>query len=409
MKCHLVLYTTLFPTLREPSREIFTAQLAQALSRHYRVTVIYPIPWLATLPGFRRLGVYRKYAGEPFHYNKGDIEVYHPRHLIVRGLPLILHSWFQSVACARLLQRLHRQDRIHAINAHWAYPDGVAAAHLARTIGCPILVTALGSDINVSGEFPRRRQQISQMLKSVEAASGVSRALAARLIALGAPPHRTHYLPNGVNKQIFSLAPLEQRELLCNELGLNPSRKYLLFVGRLHPVKGLRFLIEALSILNQASRLNFETLLIGSGELESELKADIRARALENVVRLVGSIDHSAVPNWLRIGDAFCLPSLMEGMPNVVLEALACGLPIVATRVGALPDVVNSESGILVPAGDAAALAQAIGEVMERAWDRGLIASSAGTPDWNEVAQMYGKVINSIVAERNSPAHKTEL
>lgn len=404
MMPHLVLYTTHFPTPREPDRDIFTAQLADALSRKYRVSVVCPIPWCPNLPGLRNFGMCRTYAGLPSRYSRGTIEVYHPRYPLAPNIPLIFQSWLQFIAVDQFLRRLHRGHQIDAINAHWVYPDGVAAARMAERIGRPILLTALGSDINLSGEFPRRRHQILRALETAGGASGVSRALVARLIALGALPHRTHHLPNGVNKEIFAPASPKEREVLCHELGLNPSRRYLIFVGRLHPVKGLANLVDALSLLCNEGQLDFDTLLIGSGELERELKAAISERGLGDLVRLVGNVPHATVRNWLRIGEAFCLPSLMEGMPNVVLEALACGLPIVASRVGAIPDVVNAESGILVSPGDPTALAQAIGQVMGRTWDRGRIARDAGTADWQEVATQYSVVIDAIIAEKATAA-----
>ena len=404
MKAHLVIYTTHFPTPHEPNRDIFTAQLVEGLSHIYKVSVVSPVPWWPNLPGVRKFGAYRLYAGLPSRYRRGSVDVHHPRYFIVPGLPLILHSWLQYATTRRLLNKLHRRARIDAINAHWVYPDGVSASRLAKNLGCPIMLTALGSDINVSVEFPFRRRQISRALQPAEAASGISRALTSRLVALGAPAHCTHYLPNGVNKEIFNPAPPEMREQLCQRLGLDSSRKYLLFVGRLHPIKGLKHLVAALYLLANEGRLNFDTLLIGGGESESEIKNDICMRGLGKSVRLVGSVAHSAVRDWLRIGDAFCLPSLMEGMPNVILEAMACGVPIVASCVGAIPDVVNAESGILVAPGDPVALAKAIAEVMTRKWDRSRIAEAGGTPDWNEVAGMYAQVIDGMIAANISRA-----
>ena len=157
-------------------------------------------------------------------------------------------------------------------------------------------------------------------------------------------------------------------------------------------------LVEALSILQSNGRLDFDTLLLGNGELESMLKASISKRGLSDVVRMVGNVPHSAVPEWLRIGEVLCLPSLMEGMPNVVLEALACGLPIVASRVGAIPDVVNEASGILVAPGDSAALSQALEQAMRRNWDRKQIAHDAASPDWSAVADLYSVVIDAMIA-----------
>ena len=396
---HLVLYTTHFPTPREPDLDIFTAQLADALSIRYRISVVRPVPWCPDLAGVRNLRVGRAYAGLPFAYRRGNIEVFHPRYLLAPKTPLILQSWLQFVFISRFMRRLHREKHVDAINAHWIYPDGVAATRIAESIDTPILLTALGSDINVSGEFKWRRRQISRALGTAKGASGVSRALAERLIALGSPPYRTHYIPNGVNKALFTPAQTEERAVLCHNVGLDSTRRYLIFVGRLHPVKGLTYLVEALSILHQDGRLDFDTLLIGGGELENALRTAIDERGLEKLVRLVGEVSHSAVRDWLRIGHAFCLPSLMEGMPNVVLEALACGLPVVASSVGAIPDVVNSESGILVPPGDRDAIAEALDQVMGRSWDRGRIARDSGTPDWYAVAEMYAKAIDEIIAE----------
>ena len=400
MMAHLVLYTTIFPTPREPDLATFTTQLADALSAHYLVSVVRPVPWCPNLPGFRSLSQGRAYAGLPFSYDRGRVTVYHPRYFLAPKTPLILQSWLQFVAVGRFVRGLHLERRVDAINAHWIYPDGVAAVRIAESIGAPILLTALGSDINVSAEVPMRRGQISRALKASQGASGVSRALVARLIELGAPSNRAHYIPNGVNKVLFSPASKDDREALCHKLGLDPTRRYVIFVGRLHPVKGLRFLVEALCLLQQEDRLDFDTLLIGGGELEGTLKSAIKERRLEKSVRLVGNVSHATVPDWLRIGDAFCLPSLMEGMPNVVLEAMACGLPVVASNVGAIPDVVHSGSGLLVSPGDPTALAEALGRVMDRTWNRDKIAESDSTPDWHAVAAAYARVIDSIIAEK---------
>ncbi|MEQ1516399.1 MAG: glycosyltransferase [Usitatibacteraceae bacterium] len=400
MQAHLVIYSSLFPTSLEPDRSIFTAQLAEALSNNYRVSVVCPIPWCPNITGLRDFGPCRPYASLPRQESRGAVEVYYPRYPLVPNCPQIFQPWLQRLAISRFLQKLHHQRRIDAVNAHWVYPDGVAAVWMAKNLGIPTLLTALGSDVNVSGEFLLRRRQLSRALTTVESASGVSRALTERLIALGSPASRTHYIPNGINKKLFAPVSLGEKEILCRELGLNPSRKYLIFVGRLHPVKGLTHLVDALSYLLNHDRLDFDTLLVGSGELESILKASIRERGLERFVRLVGNVPHSNVRDWLRIGEAFCLPSLMEGMPNVVLEALACGLPVVASRVGALPDMVNSESGILVSAGTTLALAQALSEVMTRRWDRTQIACDAAGPDWSTVADMYSVVIASMIDEK---------
>jgi teichuronic acid biosynthesis glycosyltransferase TuaC len=405
MKLHVALYSSLFPTPLEPSRSVFTDQLAKALALKYTVSVVCPTPWFPNVEFLRNFGPGKRFAGLPLKELRDGITIYYPRYPLIPRCPQIIQPWLQRITISRFLKQLHRMQRIDAVNAHWVYPDGIAAANMARQIGVPTLLTALGSDVNVSAEFPGRRRKLASALKAVQGASGVSQALTERLIALGSAPEQTHYIPNGVNRKIF--APPNTEDITINRvaLGLNPGRKYLVFVGRLHPVKGLVHLLEALSILLTENRLDFDTLLIGTGEIESELKTSAQARQLDPFVRFIGNVPHTKVREWLSAGDVFCLPSLMEGMPNVVLEALACGLPIVASRVGGIPDIVNESSGILVPPGNAKALASAVAKAMQHPWDRVKIAADSSGPDWSDVANMYAKVIDSMVDANASPAY----
>lgn len=393
---HIVLYSTHFPTPTEPSRDIFTAQLADALALRYRVSVIRPIPWFPDWPVMRDFPACRPYVGIPSTGTRAEVRIYYPRYAVIPKMPLSFQVAAQVFSVKALVHRIHRSDPISAVNAHWLFPDGVAAARMCERLGIPFMLTALGSDVNVSAEVPSRRAQMAEALQSAGAASAVSRALCEKLINIGAPTSRTHYLPNGVNKSQFFPASPEERAQVCARLGLNSAERYVVFVGRLHPVKGLDVLLEALGILHCDSRLDFKVCIVGGGELFAELNTGIQDRGLASVVRLTGAIAHREVRDWLRIASVFCLPSRMEGMPNVVLEALACGVPVVASRVGAIPDVVQAETGILVPPGDPIALANALRAAMEQHWNSQLIEEKSGLPDWSEIAEMYGDVLEAI-------------
>jgi glycosyltransferase involved in cell wall biosynthesis len=310
---------------------------------------------------------------------------------------------FQVLGCMRLLRRLKQQGKLDVINAHWIYPDGVAAVWMARQLGVPVMLTALGSDINVYSRYPLRRSQILWALHQANGVTAVSRALVTAIEGFGVDPSKLQLIRNGINADSFSRVNAETVQQLRRQFGLRNDRKYLVFVGRLHPVKGLIHLLDALNLLFSDSNLNFDTILVGDGELRLELERSVAARGLNEHVRFAGEVPHSRVNEWLQAGDAFCLPSLMEGMPNVVIEAQACGLPVVASSVGGLPDMVGTETGILVAPAKPADLASALNEVFRKEWDREKIAREADGLSWEAVASQYLAAIEGM-SSRNSRA-----
>lgn len=392
----LLLYTSQFPTPQDPNGGIFTAQLGEAMARQAEVSVVCPVPWCPDTAWARRYQTCRWYAGIPRSMQYGALPVYYPKYVQLPRISGPLQPMLQVLGSFGLLRHLHRQGKIDAINAHWIYPDGVAATWMAKQLGVPIMLTAMGSDINVYAQYPLRRRQILWALQRANGVSAKSQALVTTMERLGVDPGKLRLIRNGVNTDTFSRADEAAVQSLRRQLGLRSERKYLVFVGRLHPVKGLMYLLEALSLLHSRGNLNFDTILIGDGELRPELERAVAARGLVEQVRFVGEVAHARVREWLQAGDAFCLPSLMEGMPNVVLEAQACGLPVVASRVGGLPDIVGPQAGILVEPAKPADLADALERVFRTMWDRGEIARAAGLHGWDAAASQYLAAIEGM-------------
>lgn len=389
----ILLYSSQFPTLKDPNGGVFTAQLAHAMARTNDVEVVCPLPWCPNTGWARRHPVWSQLAGVPACGEYRGLPVFYPKYLHVPKLSGPWQPLLQALSGRALCAGRHAQRPFDVIHAHWLYPDGVAAALLAQRLRLPLVLTALGSDVNVAARYRLRRIQIQWALRRAATVTAVSRALVARLIEIGAPAARVHYIPNGIDAHKFSPPDSDATARARTALGLDSEARYLLFVGRLHAVKGLHTLLQALARLKAKGPLEFTTLLVGDGAERRGLEAQASALGLRDVVRFIGERPHDEISIWLRAADCFCLPSLMEGMPNVVLEASACGLPVVATNVGALPDMINPKTGVLVPPSDPNALADAIARAFGTPWRRTDVAHASLTQSWDAIAERYNTVL----------------
>lgn len=396
----VLLYSSQFPTPRDPNGGIFTAQLAQAMARHAEVDAVCPLPWCPDWSWFRRHPHWGVVAGVPASGRHGDIAVRYPKYPLIPRLSGPWQALLQAAAVWFALRRLLQARAYDVINAHWLYPDGVAATLLGRWLGVPVVLTALGSDVNVYARMRARRPQIRWALGRARAVTAVSRALRERLVELMGDVARLHYIPNGVDTARFFPLDAVARAACRRRLGLDPDRRYVVFVGRLHPVKGVPLLLDALAKLAGESRLTFDTVLVGDGAERAALERQAQSLGLGGRIRFAGERPHAEVPQWLQAADVFCLPSLMEGMPNVVLEALACRVPVVATRVGAIPDIIERHTGIVVEPGSVVALADALHEACARDWRQTEQASSSSWEDWEGVARRYLSVLDAPAAHR---------
>jgi glycosyltransferase involved in cell wall biosynthesis len=355
----ILVITNLYPNPYFPHRGMFNWQPIQTLAAEHPVEVIAPISWIEERRA-RRGGANRMPRGRTL--TTGGFRVHHPSYVYP---PKMLRRWYGHFfrrSIRPTFKRVVAEFQPEVVYASWAYPDGWAAVDLAQEAGLPAVVKVHGSDILTLDQFPARRARTREALARADAVLAVSQDLAGHVVALGADPSRVHVIYCGINVHLFS--PGDRGEAR-RRLGLADKGPILLFVGNLVPVKGLPVLIEACSLLVQRG-LAFSAYLIGEGPERPALQNHIDRRGLGERVRLVGPWPLQALPDWYRAADLFVLPSHSEGVPNVLLEAAACGTPFVASRVGGIPEIARFGTAELVPPGDAPQLAQAIAKQMTR-------------------------------------------
>ena len=225
----------------------------------------------------------------------------------------------------------------------------------------------------------------------------VSEELRQRAIGLGVSPERARTIMSGCDSSVFRMADRAQARL---ELGLPPDAQLILFVGRLEPLKGIQELFDALARL-VPSYPRLELACIGENFLEGRLQARAAEDGLNGHVRFLGPRTASEIARWLAASNLLCLPSYSEGCPSVVLEALCCGRPVVASRVGNIPELVDARCGILVPPADGERLAEALSEALLRPWDEAEIAARFHR-GWDDVAEETYEVCCSVVEQRRA-------
>jgi len=311
-----------------------------------------------------------------------------------------LYPWTKYRALRRALD-LNRFDLIHC---HTVYDLGLAGLRAARDFRKPLVVTVYGSDVNWLFETGERRPDdyiaasTRRVLRGADAVICVSRDLAARVQSLGVDRERTFWIPNGFDGSVFFPGTAHaERE----KLGWPREGKLLLFVGNLFETKGLGDLVEALGLLQNSGRLpeDFRCLVAGRGTPWGEsLKARLAELGLDKCFEFCGLVSPQRVASMMRACDVFCLPSWREGWPCVVVEALACGAPVVGTDIGGINELVtDSTLGLLCPARDPQALAGRIDEALGRQWDREHIGVSVKEYEYGRVTEKIEEVYRRVL------------
>jgi len=214
-------------------------------------------------------------------------------------------------------------------------------------------------------------------------------------------------VPNGVDASLF---PTISREQARAELGLNPIGRIILSVGSLRPSKNFEHLLRALKkIRSDPASRDISLAIVGYGHHRSQLEREISRLGLQDHVVLAGRVPHEQMVRWYRAADLFCLASGSEGWPNVIFEALACGLPVVSTPVGGVPEIlISSDYGILLedaePSRLTAGLHDALRQALEKDWDRDRLAAYARQHTWDRVADQVIDCFRRTLNGRRSMA-----
>lgn len=337
-----LLFSTLFPSAVRPSHGIFVETRLRELLKtgEVQTQVIAPVPWFPF--GGARFGEYGQFARTAKQDQRNGIAVQHPRYLLLPkvGMNMAPDSLFRA-ALPKARALIANGFDFDLIDAHYYYPDGVAAARLAQALGKPFVVTARGTDLNLVPQYPKPRQRILDTAALAAASIGVCKALMDTLAELGADPSKLHVLRNGVDLERFRP---EDPQAARQRLGLGAGR-WLLSVGHLIERKGHHLAIQALPLLPADVQL----AIVGGGVEDAALKALAQRLGVAPRVRFVGLVPNVDLRWWYSAADVSLLCSSREGWANVLLEAMACGTPVVATNIWGTPEVVaNAAAGRLM-------------------------------------------------------------
>ena len=375
----LAVFSTLYPNAANPAHGVFVEERLRKLvaSGQVEARVVAPVPWFP----FRseRFGEYGRYARAPRFEERHGLAVAHPRYFLLPRIGMSSAPWFLARAALPALHQMRADGfDFDAIDAHYFYPDGVAAAELARTFDVPLVVTARGSDVTLLPRYALPRRMILGAARQAAGIVTVCRALKDGLVELGVAPDKITVLRNGVDLERFRPAAREQ---VRHELGV--SGRVLLSVGWLITRKRHDLAISALPMLPDC-----QLLIIGTGPEESALRALAKELAVQERVRFVGHVAQADLYRYYSAADVLLLCSEREGWANVLLEAMACGTPVAATDVGGTGEVVTSPAaGVLIGEHSADAVARAVRELFARLPARDATRRYAEQFSWEETTR----------------------
>ena len=348
----ILTFSSLYPNSVEPHHGIFTETSLRQQLRHHPMQsiVIAPVPWFPSRAGL--FGRYARYARVPREECRNGVRVLHPRYLNLPTAGMYLAPWALFHAARRAIDSLLAQgENFDVIDAHYFYPDGVAATMLGRHYGKPVIVSALGSDITQLPHHAWPRRLIRQAAGDAHAMISVCETLRNDMIRLGLPGERIHALRNGVDLDLFYPEPHAEARAALNIDGFT-----LLSVGHLIERKGHDKVIAALPQLP-----GVRLVIVGDGPERNQLMALCRQLGVQDRVRFAGLLDQAQLRTCYSAADALVLASNREGWANVLLEAMACGAPALASDVGGTAEVVRCHAaGLLLRTNCAEGVADAV-------------------------------------------------
>ncbi|MGO9776849.1 MAG: glycosyltransferase [Terracidiphilus sp.] len=381
----IAVVTCYFPSSAEPWQGRSLYETLRVLARKADLRVFYPN---ASYPSWLKPRS-RVYSNLDASYCPPDVQA---RYFNFPALPVFSRP-FNGWISARALLPAVRAFAPDLIFGCYLYPDCYAALRIGKALAVPVVAMSIGSDINRIGD-PLSAMHTRAVLREADAVVTVSGDLRRKVLAMGAAPQTTRALVNGCNLSVFHPS---DRLAARQKLGIDPAAEAVVYIGRMDVRKGLRELVEAAASLH-TQRPSLRVYMIGEGPDRSLIESAISANNAAYIHTLPAcAFDEVAI--WMAAADLLTLPSYMEGCPNVILEALACGRPVVATNVGGIPEILNGESGELVPPRDSAALAHALASVLDRSWDAHAI-STRGSRSWDVVAAELFDVFESLMPAR---------
>lgn len=387
----LLTFSTLYPSAARPNHGVFVENRLRHLVGSGQATslVVAPVPWFPSADP--RWGDWARMAATPAREERHGLEVLHPRFPLIPRVGMSAAPWLMYRALLPVLRRVvAERGPFEAIDAHYVYPDGVAAVWLGAALGLPVVVTARGTDVSLIPRYRIPRRLIQGAIAGSAAMITVSAALRDALLELGAPPGKVTVLRNGVDTALFR--PPVDRGSARAAYGF--TRPTLVSVGLLIDRKGHHRTIEAMAQLP-----DFDLVIAGEGPERDRLTALIARLGLADRVRLLGARPHAELPGLYGAADASVLASSREGWANVLLESMACGTPVVAANIWGNPEVVRTPAAGVIydpntPDGIAAGIRRLFAETRPRTETR----SYAEAFSWDETTAGQLALFNRVIA-----------
>jgi len=340
----LLTISSLYPNNKDPKHGIFIETRLRNLTADYtdvKATVIAPVPWFPfSSPLF---GEYARFSGVKSTEIRNNIEIHHPRYLVLPKVGMYLTPILMAWTITRAIKKLIKQgEAFDLIDGHYFFPDGVAIAKAAENAGLPFTCTARGTDINLIPQQEKARLMIQKVFKKASHTMAVCQALKDEMIAIGAKEKKVTVLRNGVDLELFKPSKEIERDQLKASLAI--EKKLVMSVGWLIERKGHYLIIEAIKELD-----NVVLAIAGDGPDRKKLETLVAKHNLKERVLFLGSLAQVELNNWFRAADVTVLASSREGWANVLLESMASGTAVVASKVWGTPEVVAApEAGVLV-------------------------------------------------------------
>jgi teichuronic acid biosynthesis glycosyltransferase TuaC len=383
-------FSTLYPNPEAPYHGIFVENRLRHLTGSGEVAamVVAPVPWFPF--EHEAFGRYASFARVPREERRHGLAVLHPRYPVIpkvgmSSAPVLMYAALRKLFAEILKARFS----FDLIDAHYFYPDGVAAVLLGRRLGKPVVIPARGTDVNLLPEYRVPRRLVRWAATQSAGVIAVSEALRERLIELGVPGGRVQVLRNGVDLALF--AP-QDRAAARRELGLDADGPVVLSVGWLIPRKGQDLAIRAVAAMPEVT-----LLIVGEGAQAPALKRLAAQLGLSGRVRFLGSMPHERLAQVYSAADVLLLASSREGLPNVVLEALACGTPVVTSAVWGTAEVVAPQAGRLVKERTPEAIAGALRALLAAPPPRAAVRAHAERFAWGPTTAGQIRLFKSIL------------
>jgi glycosyltransferase involved in cell wall biosynthesis len=394
-KMKVLVFTSLYPNNVWPNHGVFIKErmvhFARLNGAHLRVLA--PVPYYPPLSIGSRQGFARVARREV----RDGLEVYHPRFVMTPKIGMAFYGLMMFLSVIRTAKTIQREIDFDLIDAHYLFPDGFAAVLLGRVLDRPVVVSARGSDINQFAAFPVIRRCLRFTLRRADKVIAVSQALKDAMTRLDIPGEKISVIPNGVD--IGKFYPLS-RDAARDRLNLPPG-KMMLSVGGLTPTKRFDLLIKALKmLLDDYHEKDLYLVIVGEGKSRNQLKGLVSSLQLDDHVRFMGAIPHQEMYVCYSAADLFCLTSEREGWPNVILESLACGTPVVATNVGGVPEIIRSDEVGLLTKRNERDIAQTILRALHKPWRSESLVQYAQGQAWDKAAQALYHLFESVLAGR---------